>query len=398
MKHFILICLICAVGYAQTLDALIEAAKEKNPALAAASHAAEAKALEIALAGKLENPMLSLGINDILSSDLYARDVEPMQTQSLVISQKFPLSGKLGSAERLALHGAQLSRLLHTKETASLVYEIKTAVYRLKKLENDLRIIARYRTILDEMIRMHTLYNIESRTHYQMTLKTEILKTGIRLRQTRVQSAIAVLKARLERLTGLAVDDVEHTLGLPSLPSLTHLIERAEENIEWQIKAKERDASQEAVTYAKAGEVPDITVGAGYFQREAFDDYYSFSVTIPLTLYDRENIAVARNLKLRDAKEAALADWKNRLQSDLKEAHLNLRRAHEEYRLQEAIIASLRDIAASLINRIESKQSTLQDGYEVIREIIDSEFSLNDTMLEANLYGASLDLLQGVTQ
>ena len=91
MKRLLLFFSLVLLCQAQTLDALIRTAKEHNPSLAASGYEAEAKGEAVHLSGKLENPKLTVGVNDILSSDPYARDQEPMQTQSVTLSQKLHL-------------------------------------------------------------------------------------------------------------------------------------------------------------------------------------------------------------------------------------------------------------------------------------------------------------------
>ncbi len=398
MRPLVILLLVSVFAFSQTLEMMIDEAKRHNPRLNASGYTADAREAEAKLDGKLDNPMLTLGVNDILSSDPYARDREPMQTQSLTLSQRFPLGARLEESERMKRLEADASRLGLEEATVTLVYRIKQAVYRITKLKKNLEIISRYQTLLEEVASIHTLYNLESRTHYQMALKTEILKTSLAVRKSRTEQALAVLTARLERLTARPVDTVEHHLFLPPLPLLERLEKGIGSNIELQIKNRAVDASEAGVAAARAAEVPDITVGAGYFQRDAFDDYYALSVTIPLTVYDRENIAVVRSLKLRDARVQELADLKNRLIYEMREAYYGLDQARREYRLLEGVLADRREITASLISKIESKQSSLREGYDVIRETFESEFALAAAMLEANLHNATIEMLQGAVQ
>ena len=90
MKKWLLFLSLAAVLWAEPVETLVKAALESHPSIEAIRLRISAADYAVGRARNLDNPSLTLAINDLRFDDFTNRSLEPMQTQSVAIAQKIP--------------------------------------------------------------------------------------------------------------------------------------------------------------------------------------------------------------------------------------------------------------------------------------------------------------------
>src|SRR5213594_3693077 len=163
--------LVCAVGFAaaplaaqerafsatgdSTLQALVAEALDRNPTVAQRQAAVRAATLRIRPAGSLPDPMLSVGVMDLLlphfefnRSDFTEVDVE--------LSQEIPWPGSLGARSGVVRAAAAGARAEEGTVRRELTTAMAVAYYRLGYTVTALETLRHQRELLDAAVQLST--------------------------------------------------------------------------------------------------------------------------------------------------------------------------------------------------------------------------------------------------
>lgn len=381
--------------YGESLDEILTKTYENSPKIKKLQNEINYLNDDITLSKKFENPKLNMGINDILLTKPLDRNLEPMQTHYISISQKLPTNSKLTLKENIAIEKVTLSKLKLQKYKIDLKTKIESILFKITKLNEDLKIVDRYKAIIDETYNLHTIYNLTPKTHYEKAINSKILLTKLKLKENSAKKEIEILKAKLVEIINNQIELPIINLQISKTLNLNELKERVlKENIDLIIKSKEIDISNQKLKLNQAKKIPDISISAGYYERDDRDDYLSFGVSIPLPIYKREEIKVSQNLKEIEIKKSELVETKNKIIFELKEAYLNMQNAKVDFDLLKESLEYQNELLDTLINQMETK-ANLTPVYEILKELFDSEFNLNFKLLEYNLAKIKINNLKG---
>lgn len=142
MKAFILS--VALAGYAFGASPLVERAFSHNYEIQALENEKNALKQEVDLSKTWDNPMLSLGVDDIFFDKPLTRDQE-MQNESIMISQKIYTASKLDIKERIALQNLAIKTYELKDKKLSLARDITLLQHAFIRLENDLKVVENYR-------------------------------------------------------------------------------------------------------------------------------------------------------------------------------------------------------------------------------------------------------------
>ncbi len=398
MRKLILlsIALFC---YGDNLNNTLIKAYENSPKIKKLQNKINYLSDDVKLSGLFDNPTLKLGINDILLNKPLDRNLEPMQTQYVAISQKFPINSKLTLKESIAIEKLNLSKLKLIKLKINLKNQIENIFLKISKLSEDLIIVDKYKNIIDESYNLHTIYNLTPQTHYKKAINSKILLTKLKLKESNRKKKIKILKAKLKEI--ISIDILMKNLKLKinedkkkkaKLNKLKEIV--LKDNIELILKSKEIDILTHKLKLTKSQKIPDISLSVGYYERDDREDYLSFGLSMPLPIYKREDIKISKNLKEINIKKNELYEIKNRVIFELKEAYLNMQSAKEEFYLIKESLDYQNELLDSLVNQAETK-SNLMPVYEILKELFESEFNLNSKIYEYNLAKSKIERLKG---
>ncbi len=397
MKRILMVLAWLAACQAETIPELIQKSLQVHPDLRLADARVQSAREDAKLQGLLSDPVLSLGVNDILVTDPAARDREPMQTQSLQLSQKFPLSRRLGHAEKRGEARASLEAFVLEKRRLELAYEVRKNAYTWLKLRDESAILNEYVKVFEELERIHTLYNTESSTHYEAALESRVKEGSVRMRLSETKAAKTAAKAALTALmAGETVVSVEGNLAPEALPELARFLERLKTAPMVQIAARKAEAAEQGALSAQSARIPDLSVSLGYYQREAFDDYLAVGFSLPLNnLYGRaegEEAKAKQEFSAAKAEEESLIDD---LTAKVTALHATLASLKEQQKIQNEVLRAQQAILDGLDSRVQSRQAPLKSRYEVQAKLLESRLKLIELQYKYRLGYAGLIQLTG---
>lgn len=315
-----------------TLDALVEAAMEKNPELQAARERWHMTERRVIPARSLDDPQLSLGFSNY-PVDSLASDETPMTGTELTLSQKFPFPGKLGAKGEMAEQQALWFKGIYEDSKLQLVRRVKDAYYRLYYNDKAIEITETNLEILDDFIRLtETRYKV-GKGLQQDVLKAQVERSKLidqrlSLKQTRT-TVLAELNTLLDRPTSTPVGPPVDFEMTPVEVTLEELQKASEENRPMYASFRslvERYKAQRKL--ARLDYNPDFNVWAGYRLREdsgndpvGGTDFVSAGVSINLPVYrkKRDEVVAEADSGIRMAL-MQYEDFRTRVHFDIHDA------------------------------------------------------------------------------
>ena len=390
MRKYIFLIVFPLLLTAQSLEEVLNIAFENSLNLQKYKALVELADKDIKLSDKLENPKLKMGINDILLSKAFDRGLEPMQSEYIAISQKLPLNSKLKIKRDISKIEHHIERIEYLNQKLKLAKRVKDSFIKLSFLDRDIKLVREYKKLLKEIENLHKIYNFSSKTHYRAIIKSRVLLNNIKLKEIYLKESFEIESLKLNREANYNFKKFEFNKSNDF--SFEDLGFRKSIDL---IKAKEElNRERKRHLFAKKDKIPDIDIALAYNQRESRENYLSFSLTIPLNIYDRENIQVAKALDKVVVKSKNLNDLKLELESKKRELLVKLEATLKEIELLREIVEFNRELLSTLKNSIEVKNS-LDDIYIVLKELFELDFKLNSRKVEFLLNKNELDLLYG---
>jgi outer membrane protein, heavy metal efflux system len=273
---------------AVTIDELVKETFENNYDLKAVEKSIQVADQQINLSKKWQNPMLSLGVNDLWINDFSSRDKEAMQASFIGISQVIPTGSKLDIKEEIAQKdkNIQIQNLEDKKlELESKVYEY---VYNILISEEKYKLLNSYQENITKLESLYTsLYKYQKVTQNEI-LNSQISSLEINLQKQNLKNMIDNFYLKLEQITYSKIDKIDEKIDIKRIGLLVPNLEHPKFKIlEENIKKSKNRADLE-----RAKKIPDVQFNVAYFQRDdKFNDYVNVSVSFPLTIYKTEDTA-----------------------------------------------------------------------------------------------------------
>lgn len=370
------------------LSDLIQEALEYNPLLEAASQKVLSAERAIPQAGALPDPKLTLGLIN-LPVNSFAFDQEPMTGKQIAVTQMFPFPGKLSLSTDMAEFEAAAVQQQQQEVRNQIVQKVRHVYYDIYAVDRALETVQKNKDLMEQLVRVAEVKYATGSGLQQDVLRAQVELTKldddlIMWRQKRLVAA-AQLNSVLNRPAGSPVGMTLSGLEVPEKMdfSLTQKeIERQRPLLRaWKGKLRKYEA---AVKLARRGVWPNITVSAGYSQRNdlksgaKLHDFFSMSVTldIPLFYKRKQNQRIGeRELDFR----AAEADYANVLNGILAEAEIQkaeLERNRKRIELYEG------GILLQAQQSLESAQAGYQVGKVDFLNVVDNWMRLLDYELQ----------------
>ncbi len=184
MKFKILLTLVLFfndLSYSQNLDSLINEAISKNLLLKSFEFSIEAKKNKIVQSSALPSPTLSFEVNQFKfdNANIFGNSL----SNSITLSQMFPLGGKLGSMQKVAESDWRLSKNKLVEYKNELITKIKMKYYELWNLERNIEIqqknIDQLKDLLNSLL---MLYQVKKANQSDVILlQSEIARIEVEL-------------------------------------------------------------------------------------------------------------------------------------------------------------------------------------------------------------------------
>jgi len=347
-KTLLLGFLLISSSNAEMLDEIVNKAYSNNYDLKSIEKSIQLSDENIKLAKKWQNPVLSLGINDIWFNDVFSRDNEPMQTQYIGISQVIPVGNKLQIKEDIQKKDKQINKYIFEDKKLQLKANIYELSLNILILEKKYTLLNNYQNNLSKLQKLYMgLYKYGKATQNEI-LNTKIANSNINLQKQNIKNNIDNLYLKLEEITYEKIDSINSEIVMEKIaleksftnhPKLKILNEKNKKFNKISALELEKERS-------------DIKVNVTYFNRdEKYNDYANISVNIPLSVYKTEKV---KALKAKIEAKRALVDIERLKQNFKTKVNIlenNMNNSRQNYELiKKSIIPLKRKIQKNLEN------------------------------------------------
>lgn len=388
---------LSAQGRDSLFDGLVAEALQRNPTIAQRQAAVRASTLRIRPAGSLPDPMLSLGVMDLLMphfefnrSDFTEVDAE--------LSQEIPWPGSLGARSDAARAAAVVAQAEEGATRRDVTVAMAEAYYRLRYAVSALATLRRQLSLLDAAVQLST-------TRYATGMAPQSDPLQAKLQRDRLQSeafvlesdyvsALAAANALRNRSSGdsLPVEVIDATAvrttvsPLPGAESLTALALGGHPRIDARRAAVEQ--ATRMIQVERLGARPDFTLTARYGYRPPFAGQFKFpaffsafvGLRLPIWAWRKQN-------RLADAARADSAA----AAAELRDTELQLSREVTEAAAR--VSAAQRRLVLLVDGVLPAAQGTVESvlrSYQVGRAEFLTLLSVEDSRYRAELDAASV--------
>src|SRR5216117_926905 len=393
------------------LQSLVAEALDRNPTVAQRQAAVRAATLRIRPAGSLPDPMLSVGVMDLLlpnfefnRSDFTEVDVE--------LSQEIPWPGTLGARSGVMRAAAAGARAEEGAVRRELTTAMAVAYYRLGYAVTARETLRHQRELLDAAVQLSTTRYATGAAPQSDPLQAKLARDRLRSEEFALEServaALAAVNALRNRTPGdslgvVAMDPAQVRAGISPLPpsdSLVALALAAHPRLAARRAAV--DQATRTIQVERLGARPDFTLSARYGYRPVpfgfnFPDFFSAFVGLRLPVW-----AWRKQNRLADA---ARADSTGAA-AGLRDAELQLSREVTEAAAR--VQASQQRLALLVDGVLPNARGTVESvlrSYQVGRAEFLTLLSVEDARYRAELeavavaadYQAQLVMLRQLT-
>jgi outer membrane protein TolC len=363
---------------ATTIDELVKNSFENNYDLKSLEKSINIANHQISLSKNWQNPILSFGLNDLWINDLSSRNKEAMQASFVGISQVIPTASKLDIKESIAKNDKNIK--IEDLEDKKLELESKIYEYAYDILisEEKYKLLDSYEQNVKKLESLYTsLYKYQKATQNEI-LNSQISSLNINLEKQKLKNMIDNFYLKLEQITYLKIDHIDEKINIKKIDLLLD----NPEHPKFKVLEESAKKSNEIARLESAKKIPDVQVSLAYFQRDdKFNDYVNVAVSIPLPIYNTENVAKLQakidanetNDKLEQLKHNFL------LQTQMLKNSLN--NSYENYKLiQQEIIPLKQKIQKNIENYNSFELIKPQESISNLNELISYETKALDEL------------------
>ena len=372
MKRALLV--VAFAGYAWAQSELLSLAYSHNHELKALESELSALEKEVDLSKIWENPMLSLGVNDIFLSEPLTRNQE-MQNEAISLSQKIPLGGKLDIKESIALQDVAIKKLELQTKKLEMQQEIATLEQTYVRITQDLALVAKYEKILEDLKNAHLAYNTTS-AHYVDTLNNTILQKNLSIEKKTLLKEKASLERKLESILATSMPEWHAKEGLLSY-GLSDEEKRLEKAPKLQLQNLQSTKELLNLRYEKATKIPDVTISLGYNRRQGRDDYAFLGFEIPLPIYGKENLSIQKAKLTHSASEQSVLNTQKQLLFELKDELLNKELQYDKIALAKEVLHENQKMYEVLQSTALSQNDALLSLLNVLTQMLEAQKQIN---------------------
>jgi len=396
------ILLLCATAFAETPQALVNQALQRNPELNFFVAEIAAAKGAVRTAGTVRNPELSTEGGYKNSRENSAGTRGDGGILALSFSQTFEYPGRIALRKAIANHDLgvaelhlQQFRLTLAARVRSLAYAMTSAHERTKAVHE----VASRTQSLNDVLKQRPLAGIAPR------LEAEIISANLLTfqRQER-ESTLAekTIAAELNQLCGRSANAplrVNANSIVFTALSVRSLVEAARSNA-FDIRIRQVELAQEGfkVALSKNERFPAIAVGPFYSLENAIDreQRVGLGVSLPLPLWDRNEGNIASSKARQQQAEASLAVAKREIERRVTQtaATLEAKRAEIET-WKDGAMAKLREASELATRNYGLGAVPLTTYVEIQKQYLEAIGGLNDAHKEALEAAQALEIVTG---
>ena len=368
------VCLLSAV----TIDELVKNTNENNYDLKSIDKSINIANHQISLSKKWQNPVLSLGLNDLWLNDLSSRDKEAMQASFIGLSQVIPTGSKLEIKEKIAQKDRNIQILNLEDKKLELESKVYEYVYTILLLERKYKLLESYEQNIKKLETLFTsLYQYQKVTQNEI-LNSQISALDISLQKQNLKNMIDNSYLKLEQITYTKIDKIEENIDIKKINLLTI----NQEHPKFKTLEEMANKSKNMADLEAEKKIPDVMLNVAYFQRDSrFNDYVNVSVSFPLPIYDTENTARLQAKMNMNETNDKLEQLKHNflMQSEILKNSLNSSYTNY-YLIEEKIIPIKEKIQTNIETYTSFDKIKPQESIKNLNELISYEIKAIDEL------------------
>jgi cobalt-zinc-cadmium efflux system outer membrane protein len=359
-----------------TVESFVAVALERNPALQASKHQAEAARQSVGAHGVLPDPMLGFGY----FLETPETRVGP-QESAWMLNQRLPFFGKRSLDREVAARTADIADRSYERDVLELRYNVQRAFYEYYSVAQVASVLDEERELLKRMEQVAQVRYASGLVRQQDALKAQLslsqVEDEIQVIAQRRSDVVTRLNSLLNRRPGTSLPQPLVADSLASVPPLDALLGTAlQERPEVQSAQLEIDRAQSAHALAQREYFPDLTLGAQYIQVGTRDipvedngkDIFQLNASINIPLWIGKRSAAAGRAEADAARaRSKKSSWETRIANDVRDANERVRIARER-------VALYRDvIIPQATQTFRASEADYQTGVSDFLNYLDSE-------------------------
>lgn len=313
-----------------SIDELVNSTFENSYDLKSVEKSIEVANQQISIAKKWQNPVLSMGINDVWINDFSSRNKEAMQASFIGVSQVIPTGNKLDIKEKIASKEKNIKLYDFEDKKLELTSKINELVYNILLSEEKYKLLEEYEKNLEKLESLYgSLYKYQKATQNEI-INSQISTVELKIQKQNLKNLIDNSYLKLEQITYTKIDKIDEKIDIKKVDLLI------ENSSHPKFKSLEESSSkqQSIAELERAKKIPDVQVSLAYFQRDdKFNDYVNMAVSIPLPIYDTENVTRVQAKMSANETNDKLEQLKHNFEIQSKILKNNLNNAYENYNL-----------------------------------------------------------------
>jgi outer membrane protein TolC len=313
-----------------SIDELVNSTFENSYDLKSVEKSIEVANQQISIAKKWQNPVLSMGINDVWINDFSSRNKEAMQASFIGISQVIPTGNKLDIKEKIASKEKNIKLYDFEDKKLELTSKINELVYNILLSEEKYKLLEEYEKNLEKLESLYgSLYKYQKATQNEI-INSQISAVELKIQKQNLKNLIDNSYLKLEQITYTKIDKIDEKIDIKKVDLLIGNSSHP------KFKSLEESSSkqQSIAELERAKKIPDVQVSLAYFQRDdKFNDYVNMAVSIPLPIYDTENVTRVQAKMSANETNDKLEQLKHNFEIQSKILKNNLNNAYENYNL-----------------------------------------------------------------
>ncbi len=361
---FFLLSVFLASAHAEefTLLDLQNLVIKENPRLKSMELETEMMRKRIPVSSALEDPKLKIGANSVPVDSWSFKD-EDMTSKEIGISQMFPLGGKLGIKESIAIKEYEKSKERLRKETVEMLHMFRMNVYELYYIKASLKILEEIKSYIKLLIDSETAVTKSGMGSLTNVVKANIEYTMINEEIISLKQKETEAKKKLSYLTGLT--EMEIDIKMNDLSTTQFAEMKSEEirekifqnNPDLKLLAIEKEISEKEVTLRQKEYYPDLEIGISYMQRDNSPsgmkrpDMISAMAVLNIPIwYKKKNIPMIEEMQKKYSMvDSLINDKKNELVSRVDTILSQLRKWEELNKLYKEELIPQNELALETI-------------------------------------------------
>jgi cobalt-zinc-cadmium efflux system outer membrane protein len=360
--------------------------------------ASEARVLQ---AGLIPNPEFSYQLENITGSESVSA-ANPLQS-TYMLSQLIELGGKRSARKEVASLDSSSKKLSYERKRMEVLGDVANKFHHVAADQERLK-LAQEEAKLTSAILQNIRVRVNSgKSSSVEENKARVLQSQLKIKEEHTEHELASAKLRLASTWGakkVLFKRVENTIFTRKpIPSFESLSARLDESPGIQQSILERRARMAEIELAKAGRVPDVTVGVGFRHFDSPDDNAAVvQLSVPLPLFNRSQHRVSEARSLHSKADAMKRSTELSANEELFELYQELNHTALEMEMGQGTIIPEASQALKVANEGFKRGSfSYLELSDVRRIFFEAKLNYIEAALEYHNLVAEIEKLLGIS-